>query len=116
MQEKRRDKRLDLVSELIIKRLDNAAGNSGEDKIKINVKDVSKGGIGFDCDVPLTIGSVYEMNLTLWTKEVIHAFVEIVRIVKNGNTFTYGGIFIGMPEMDMKRIEIYATFREADLN
>jgi hypothetical protein len=31
---------------------------------------------------------------------------------KIGDTFNYGGIFIGMSEVDTKRIEIYFTFDE----
>ena len=40
---------------------------------------------------------------------MIHAFVEIVRIEKEEDAFKYGGIFIGMPEMDAARIETYNT-------
>ena len=47
--------------------------------------------------------------MTIWTKEVIHAFIEIVRIEKKKDTFEYGGIFVGMPEMDAQRIEVYDT-------
>ena len=113
MQEKRSDKRIELESKIIIKRLDSGAENLKE--VDINVRDVSKSGIGFSCDYALSIGAVYECLLTIWTKETIHAFVEIVRIVKKDNTFVYGGIFIGMPEMDIKRIEIYSTFHDADI-
>ena len=60
-------------------------------------------------DKPLQIGAVYEAFLTIWTKEVLHAFIEIVRIVKEDATYSYGGIFIGMPEMDAARIEVYDT-------
>lgn len=113
MEEKRRNKRLELESQIILKRLDEQVG-SEETKLNINIKDVSKTGIGFTCDYALNIGSVYECVLTLWTKEKIHAFVEIVRIIKKDDRFEYGGIFIGMPEMDMKRIEIYTQFQEAN--
>lgn len=40
---------------------------------------------------------------------MLHAFIEIVRIVKEDATYSYGGIFIGMPEMDAARIEVYDT-------
>ena len=43
---------------------------------------------------------------------MIHAFVEIVRIEKEEDAFKYGGIFIGMPEMDAARIEIYDTVKQ----
>ena len=39
-----------------------------------------------------------------------------IRIEKKADTFAYGGIFIGMPEMDMKRIETYETIETANGN
>lgn len=59
-----------MPSKLVIKRLDGQKGN----EVTINIMDVSKNGIGFDCAEPLQIGEVYEAYLTIWTKEVIHAF------------------------------------------
>lgn len=109
MEEKRKSRRIELVSKLIIKRLDGN-GTDETSEVIIDVQNVSKTGVGFTCDVPLEIGAVYEAYLTIWTKEVIHAFVEIVRIAKEEKVFSYGGIFIGMPEMDAARIEVYDTF------
>lgn len=110
--ERRRNKRIELESRLIIKRLDNG---TKEEQVAIQVADISKAGLGFNCTLPLEIGAVYEAFLTIWTKEVIHAFVEIVRIEKLEDTFRYGGIFIGMPEMDAARIEIYDTVKNQSL-
>lgn len=104
MNERRKQKRIELDARLFVKRLDE---NGEEEELKVEVYDVSKSGIGFRCNEALTIGAVYDCDLTLWTKDVIHAFIEIVRIEKNDSSFFYGGIFIGMPEMDLKRIEIY---------
>ena len=109
--ERRKNKRLELESRLIIKRLD---GGAESEQVAIQVTDVSKTGLGFSCTIPLEIGAVYEAYLTIWTKEVIHAFVEIVRIEKEEETFRYGGVFIGMPEMDAARIEIYDTINSQD--
>lgn len=108
MEEKRKSRRMDLVSKLIIKRL-SGKKTDGASEVIIDVQNVSKTGVGFTCDTLLEIGTVYEAYLTIWTKEVIHAFVEIVRIEKEEKTFSYGGIFIGMPEMDAARIEVYDT-------
>lgn len=105
MQERRKNKRIELESTLTVKRLD---GKTAQD-VDIEVLDVSKTGVGFTCNVALEIGAVYESNLRIWTQEVLHAFLEIVRIEKQGNTFIYGAIFIGMPEMDASRIETYET-------
>ncbi len=103
VEERRKTKRLTLESSLVMKRLDGA----GEEEVCINVIDISKRGIGFTCEEPLQIGAVYESRLTIWTKEMISAFVEIVRIEMAEDTFIYGGIFVGMPEIDACRIAIY---------
>lgn len=103
MEERRRNKRRELSSKLVVKRL----GVTEPEEIEINIVDVSKTGIGFTCVKPLEIGAVYEAYLRIWTQEVLHAFLEIVRIEKREATFFYGGIFIGMPEMDAARIGVY---------
>ena len=109
MDEKRKSKRTELLSKIIIKRLDGGR----IEEATIDVTDVSKSGVGFTSKKALTIGAVYEAYLTIWTREVIHAFVEIVRIEKvKDNVFSYGGIFIGMPEMDAARIETYQTVED----
>ena len=68
MQERRKSKRLELESKIIIKSL-NDPGEQHE--TTIDITDVSKTGVGFNCDLPLQIGTVYEAYLTIWTKEVI---------------------------------------------
>ena len=105
MEERRRANRRKLVSELVVKRLDN----NEEEEVEIEIVDVSKSGIGFQCGQLLGIGSVYEGFLRIWTQEVIHAFLEIVRIEKKEDGFHYGAIFIGMPASDASRIEVYDT-------
>lgn len=110
MEERRRSLRRELKSKILVKRLDSDI----KEEIGVDVKNVSKTGIGFYCDEALNIGSVYETFLTIWTMEVIHAFVEIVRIEKADNTFEYGGLFIGMPEMDLQRIEVYNVVNDVE--
>ncbi len=107
MQEKRKAERTELESRLIIKAL-NGTEDEGKE-VAISVIDVSKNGVGFACTEKLEIGAVYEAYLTIWTQEILHCFMEIVRIVKNGDSFDYGAIFVGMPDMEVKRIEIYQT-------
>lgn len=105
MNERRKAKRIELDAKLFVKRLDEGEA----DVIHVTVFDVSTAGIGFECNTALSIGAVYDADLVLWTKDTIHAFIEIVRIEKVDSGFKYGGLFIGMPEMDLKRIEIYDT-------
>lgn len=109
MDERRKSKRSELHSKLIVKRLDGGTAN----EVIIDIQDVSKTGIGFDSSDKLEIGGIYEAYLTIWTKEVIHAFLEIRRIEKiSAEVYNYGAIFIGMPEMDMQRIQVYQTVEE----
>ena len=110
MEERRKSKRTDLKSKLLVKRLDDGT----LEEVSVDVLNVSKTGIGFNCDELLEIGAVYEAYLTIWTKEVIHAFIEIIRIEKEPDTFQYGGLFIGMPEIDLQRIDVYNVVSEAD--
>ena len=110
MNERRKTKRTEFSSHLAIKRLNG----DGVDEVAIEILDISKTGIGFTCTEPLGISSIYEGYLTIWTKEVLHAFVEIVRIEKKENTYEYGAIFIGMPEMESNRIETAQAFTESE--
>ena len=89
MEERRKNKRIELESRLIIKRLD--AGAEAAEEVAIEIVDVSKTGVGFNCTIPLEIGAVYEAYLTIWTKEVSHAFLEIVRIMKESG-IGYGAV------------------------
>ncbi|MCR5511626.1 MAG: PilZ domain-containing protein [Lachnospiraceae bacterium] len=106
MEERRKSERHPMESTILIKRLD---GQTAEE-VTIDITDVSKTGIGFTCSEALQIGAIYETFLKIWTQETLHAFVEIVRIVKEADKkFNYGCIFIGMPEMDNSRIMVYET-------
>ncbi len=109
MEEKRRSKRLELSGELILTQL---GPTSEPEKADIEITDCSRDGLGFSTDAQLTIGNNYEANLTLWTKEVLHVFVQIVRAAKIDDRFHYGGIFIGMPDADKMRIEVYETVKD----
>ena len=109
MDERRKNTRTDMESKLLLKRLDQQE----EGEITIDVLDLSKTGVGFMCDKPLMIGAVYESYMTIWTKEVIHAFIEVVRIEKvDEGAFKCGGLFVGMPDLDSQRIELYQKFNE----
>lgn len=104
MDEKRKSNRRELSSKLVAKRLGGSVVN---EEVDIEILDVSKSGIGFTSPMVLEIGAVYEAQLRIWTQETLHAFLEIVRIEKKADAYTYGAIFIGMPEMDAARIEVY---------
>ena len=74
MEERRKNNRIKLTSSLFIKRLDRDT----QEKVEIEILDVSKSGVGFSCS-------------------------------KKEDGFAYGAIFIGMPEMEASRIQLYDT-------
>lgn len=114
MENRRKSNRRELTSQLVLTKL---SGGGSNEKVEIDIVDVSKTGIGFTCETALEIGEVYETYLRIWTQEVLHAFLEIVRIEKKeANLYAYGGIFIGMPEMDAARIEVYDTVESLNEN
>ena len=108
MDEKRKSTRTGLQAALLLKRIDQQTG----EKVAIQIKDVSQNGIGFWCDRELDLGAIYECNLTLWTKEVIQCFLEIIREEKSKDEYTYGTTFVGMTEMEAQRIQVYQTVEE----
>ncbi len=110
MEERRKSRRTVMESRLLIKRLD---GNE-HTKVDIEIVDVSKTGVGFIAKYPLQIGEVYESYLTIWTKEVLHVFLQIVRMDRKGSDYIYGAMFIGMTETDAARIAVYQTINETE--
>lgn len=111
MEERRRNLRTELHAELLMKRLNGGAGEKGE-MVEISVCDLSKSGIGFECKEELEKGAMYECFLTIWTKETIRCFVEIVRSEKRDDGYRYGATFVGMTEMEAYRIQVYQTVEE----
>ena len=108
MSENRRLKRLELNSKVVAR---NVVDNT-EVEYEIDVIDITKKGVGFSCKKALNIGGVYEGYFRIWTKDVIHAFFEIVRIEKMEDTIKYGATFVGMPSTDTMRIDIYEMFED----
>ncbi|MCI8583675.1 MAG: PilZ domain-containing protein [Dorea sp.] len=113
MEEKRNDRRMNLSAKLLIKNMNDT--DSQAEEASIEVLDVSKSGVGFICDTPLSIGAVYETQLKIWTDEIIHAFLKVVRIEQTKEErYICGTIFIGLPEMNAKRIEVYELLGRID--
>lgn len=109
MDEKRKTKRLDLIGTLVTRRLDVEEGK----KINIDIVDLSRRGIGFYCVEPLIVGSVYEVHLQIWTKEIIHTFFKIIRVeLKEDKSLFYGATFVGMSEVDAGRIDDYYNVKK----
>ena len=86
-------------------------GETTGEKVPVDIIDISKDGIGFSCGVALTMNAIYEMDLTIWTKDVIHTFINITRFDNKKNM--YGATFTGMNENDSGKIRIYEMFDRA---
>lgn len=106
MEEKRRAKRIPLEANLAMNRID---GGKSE-MVPIQIIDVSKSGMGFECARDLEINSVYEIELVLWTKEKINTFINIIRRDTKGAKTVYGATFVGLTENDSCKIDIYDMF------
>lgn len=106
MEEKRRAKRIPLEANLAMNRIDG----SRSEMVPIQIVDVSKSGIGFECARELEISSVYEIELILWTKEKINSFINIIRSGEKNGRRIYGATFVGLNESDACKIDIYDMF------
>lgn len=112
MQEKRKSKRFVLEALIAMKRIDGKK----EKLVPITVVDVSRTGIGFECGELLEMNSVYNVELKIWTGDVIDTFINIVRFDNSKGKNLYGGIFIGMTEKEACKFDIYELFEEARQN
>lgn len=112
MEERRKSRRMGLESTIMVNRIDN--GNAEE--ITIEIQDLSKTGIGFLCKKELEMGAIYESHITIWTKEVIHTLLKIVRKVSHENEFLYGAEFMGLSDIDAFRISVYEALEQAQEN
>lgn len=108
MDERRRRQRTDLDAQLKIKRADG----SKIAEVEITVTDVSITGIGFTCSEQMEIGEIYEGTLTIWTKEKIKVFLDIVRRSEIDGGFSYGAHFVGMPDLYKRKIGVYQTVED----
>jgi hypothetical protein len=105
----RKCRRMDLNSKLVVKRIDD-----GENEmVTINIFDISRSGMGFYCTKELEMDSVYESHIMIWTKEVIHVLLRIVRVEKKEERYEYGTIFMGLSEVDAFRIEVWDAMEQA---
>lgn len=114
MEEKRKHKRLDLNVKVQLERLDQD-GVTTVKYITVDVSDVSRSGLGFISNQKLAIGTYYDTKIQIWTKEVVDAVIEIVRITDMPDgSYKYGCSFIGMTDTDALKIDIYQIFNDQD--
>ncbi len=108
--ERRKEPRYDLAVKITMSRLDK----QNDERIQVEVLDISRTGIGFLSGQELENGAVYQAEIKIWTGDTIKAFIEVVRVSRQEGGTIYGGIFIGMPESDWCRIVVYETYQEFD--
>jgi len=106
LEEKRKAKRIPLEGNLAMNRID---GGKSE-MVPIQITDISKTGMGFECGRMLEMGAVYEIELVLWTKEKFKTFINIIRTSQSGAKRSYGATFVGLTEADSCKIDIYDMF------
>ncbi len=112
MEEKRRNKRLELDVSVQLERLDEE-GVTTLKYMHVDVTDISRSGLGFTSRQELGIGTYYDTKIQIWTKEVVDAVIEIVRCDKSEDgLYKYGCIFIGMTDTDALKIDIYQIFND----
>ncbi|MGN0312338.1 MAG: PilZ domain-containing protein [Lachnospiraceae bacterium] len=112
MEERRKNKRLDLDVTVQLERLDTEDMTTLK-YVRVDVTDVSKTGIGFNSMQKLEVGTYYDVKIQIWTKEIISTVIEVVRTKeREDGSYNYGATFIGMTETDALKIEIYQIFNE----
>lgn len=111
MEERRKARRMKLESTITVKRIDSGM----DEEITIEIKDLSKSGIGFFCTETLEVGSIYQSSIIIWTKEVIPVLLKIVRELDQEEKKFYGAEFMGLSEIDMFRIEVYEELERLEI-
>lgn len=111
MDEKRRCKRLDIQVSVELEHIDD--GNVTTVKTaKVDVTDISKTGVGFICDQHLEMNTYFNVSMQIWTGERIDTVIEIVRHQIIDGVNHYGGVFVGLTDVDQLKIQIYEMVSE----
>lgn len=107
MEERRKDRRLELDVSIELERLDQ--GEMTTLKIMhVDVIDLSSSGMGFQTTHPMEIGSLYDTKIQIWTKEIIATVIRIVRCEKiSDDLYRCGATFVGMMSPEALKINIY---------
>ena len=108
MEEKRKDRRLDLDVSIELERLDQGEVTTLK-LIHVDVTDLSSSGMGFNTTQQMENGALYDTRIKIWTKEVIPAVIRIVRCEHvSDNQYHCGATFVGLMSSDALKINIYS--------
>jgi len=107
MDEKRKDRRLDLDVAIEMERLDQEHVTPLR-MMHVKVTDLSSSGIGFNTMYPMEDGAMYNTSITIWTKEVIQTVIRVVHCEKVvDDLYHCGASFVGLSSTDEMKINIY---------
>lgn len=107
MNDKRRNKRMDMNVILRINNLSLEDEKKGLNNVEIHTFNISRDGMGFTSEVELPEDGFFDTDVEIWTKETFHAIIKIVRKSKLEHGWEYGCVFLGLGEMDAYRIDVY---------
>ena len=65
-----------------------------------------------NADGRLEVGSYYDTRISLFSREMIDAVLEIVHVEEQEKGYYYGGEFIGISDSDAVKIDIYQVFHD----
>lgn len=114
MEERRRSRRHEIDLEIKLRRLNGGPLEQDAEAEMVELRDLSKTGLGFFSRKELEIGSFYDAKITLWTMESMNAMFEIVRYQPEGDGYVYGGMFLALPDTEAFRIDVYELFKNAE--
>ena len=103
MLEKRKHKRLKMEHALELARL-NADGTADGGVVNADILNLSR--------KRLEVGSYYDTRISLFSREMIDAVLEIVHVEEQEKGYYYGGEFIGISDSDAVKIDIYQVFHD----
>jgi hypothetical protein len=108
MQEKRKDRRLDLDVAIELERLDQKELTTLK-LVHVKVTDLSSSGMGFLTSQPLDPHALYDTRIQIWTRDIIHVVIRIVRCEQTEDgTYRCGATFVGLTRPDALKINIYS--------
>lgn len=116
-QERRRANRMDIDVTIQLNSVRNMGNAQGlkQEAFNVEVVNISKDGLAFECSERLELNTYYDTTIVLWTKEKFQTVIEIVRMENYGNEKTlYGCRFIGIMPSDQLKIQIYEMVSECE--
>ena len=108
MEEKRRHERLPLKLELNISELFKQDYELIPDINEgIEVKNISKSGIGFVCSHELPLNYYFDANIQLSEDKHFYAVLKIIRAEKQEGKYFIGCEFVGLADILSARVDLY---------